>query len=532
MLYKSSVWHGYMKNIIKSILSIAIITLFLSTTVAPAITAYSSKTIDPQENRLISPNSENIWQQINEDGFGSNENVGPRGIEIFNGSLITATANYNNESKIELGQTYDFNEFFDIYNSMGRFENGLYSNGLEIWSYNGTNWTQLVGSCPEAIMSAGFGNKNNSELGFLKVFKGHLYAGVRNRFEGAQVWRTNSINISWEKVAEGGFGCKNNTAAWTAEEFNGYLYVGTINWCWDGENGGCEMYRTKDGENWTAVVGGNSSIPPGFMMPRQMGMNFYLWSMANYSGYLYVGTSFPGDIWRTNDGINWEPFVAYDTMIEAKLHGAKYPRHFGRFYVGGIRRMQVYKDELYIFSAQDYGKMRVIIEGYGNFISKITSLIKLPRIRHNSLKYYLAGTQIWKYNSTTDRWVRVVGKFGHKSTSGGFGDLQNTYLWSVEADEDYLYVGTMHPDSTDITLTRNGFKDWSICIERTKGHGQLWRYNGETWDCIVGKGKGLEFDDEYNVGMREMKIYNNNLIMGTMNANTGCEVWKYSLSTE
>jgi len=466
------------------------------------------------------------WSQINSDGFGSVENVGPRGIEIFNGSLVIATANYNNDSVIAFGKKYEYNEFWDIYHSLGGFEKGLFSNGCEIWAYNCSSWKPLVANNESSIMPEGFGNTNNSEIGFLKVFKGQLYAGVRNRFEGCQVWRTKSINSTWEKVADSGFETTNNTGAWTAEEFNGYLYVGTINWDWDGVNGGCEMYRSQDGENWEAVVGGSSSIPSGFMMPEGYGMNFYLWSMANYSGYLYAGTSFPGDIWRTSDGVNWEPVVAYDTFLDARLNGAKYPRHFGKFYVGGIRRMQVYKDELYIFSAQNYGKIRILIEGCGNLISKVSSMIHLIRTRFDSLKYYLAGTQIWKYNSTTDRWIRVVGGFGRQSNDAGFGDLQNIYLWSVTSNEDYLYVGTSHPDSVDITIARNSFKNWSVCMEKTRGHGQIWRYDSKNWECLVGEGKGLEFEDEYNAGFRELILYNNNLIGSTMNVNTGCEVWE------
>ncbi len=505
----------------KRYISLIIIGLFV--TLCFNINPIASKSIFSENNDSIYHSSLN-FNQINEDGFGSTENVGPRGIEIFNGSLIIGIVNYNNESTIALGETYEFNDFFDRYK--GRFEKGLYSNGLEIWSYNGSKWCQLVGNNPEAIMPAGFGNKNNSEIGFLKVFKGRLYAGVRNRFEGAQLWRTNNINDTWEKVIEGGFGDINNTAGWTAEELNGYLYIGTINWNWDEDNGGCEVYRSKDGKNWTAVVGGNSSMPSGFMMPEGYGMNFYAWSMANYSGYLYVGTSFPGDIWRTSDGIKWEPVVAYENLFEAKFHGAKYPRHFGKFYVGGIRRMQVYNDELYIFSAQNYGKMKVNMEGCGDLIYRITKNFNFLRLGYDSLKYYLAGTQIWKYNSTIDKWTRVVGGFGTRNSNAGFGDLQNIYLWSVDADDKYMYVGTSHPDSMDITLTRNGFKKWDICMEKTRGHGQLWRYDGDNWICLVGENKGLEFEEEYNVGFREIKLYQNALITSTMNVNTGCEVWE------
>ena len=42
----------------------------------------------------------------------------------------------------------------------------------------------------------------------------------------------------------------------------------------------------------------------------------------------------------------------------------------------------------------------------------------------------------------------------------------------------------------------------------------------------LGVGIAHEFEDEYNVGFRELKIYNDSLIGSTMNVNTGLEVWE------
>ena len=37
-------------------------------------------------------------------------------------------------------------------------------------------------------------------------------------------------------------------------------------------------------------------------------------------------------------------------------------------------------------------------------------------------------------------------------------------------------------------------------------------------------------EDECNVGMRAMKTYNNSLIAGVVNGQTGCEIWEYCVS--
>ena len=95
----------------------------------------------------------------------------------------------------------------------------------------------------------------------------------------------------------------------------------------------------------------------------------------------------------------------------------------------------------------------------------------------------------------------------------------------METDDDYLYVGTLHPEPIDFILTKNRFLKWNITIDILKGQGQLWRYDKNKWEQINKNG----FGDEYDLGIREMKVYNNSLIIGTMNLDKGCEMWKYNI---
>ena len=133
----------------------------------------------------------------------------------------------------------------------------------------------------------------------------YIYAGLRNHITGCEIWRTNDLNKPWVKVVENGFYNLNNSGAWVAEIFNSYLYVGTMNFI-----DGCEVYRSKDGLNWECVVGRKSDTKIGFGSNG----NFYAWSMCVYDSYLYIGTNNlygGGELWRTNDGINWNPIFAY-----------------------------------------------------------------------------------------------------------------------------------------------------------------------------------------------------------------------------
>jgi len=465
-------------------------------------------------------NKESSWQQINEDGFGDFNNRGPRGFEIFNDSIIIGTANYNNDSRLVFDKPMSIGKFlFDIIFNTVLNRNYLRSNGCEIWAFNNsTGWSQLIGNKEEAIMDAGFGNKNNTEIGTLIKYKGFLYAGVKNTIDGSQIWRTKSIDDEWELVAEEGLGNKNNIWFMESIVFNDYLYFGTYN-----SGDGCELFRTNDGINWETVIGKGASTKSG------MGTltNFYVWSSVIYNDTLYIGTNNlngGGELWKSIDGINWKPEIAYMSRISARLHGAKYPRGFTssiRNIRGGIRSMAVYNNELYIgFCGEDIrsniflGKYRILNFGQGVFMcSPIRRFISL-------------GLDIFKYNSTTDKWTKVIGGIFKGNTSSGFGNPRNEYPWSMITHGKYLYVGTLCSDPINIVFNREKFLKWSITFPMSTGKGELWRFDGINWEKINEDG----FGNKYNVGIRELGIYHNNLYAFTMNCKTGCQAWRYNLS--
>jgi len=460
------------------------------------------------------------WHQINEDGFGSIFNRAPRGIDIFNGSLIVGTANYNDECSLVVGREYRLRSILSVLEGTTNYDT-FRSDGCEIWAYNGSEWRVLVGDSEDAIMQSGFGNDKNIEVGFLKVFDGYLYAGLRNEIEGAQIWRTKSIDEEWEQVITDGFGNENNVWFMSTEVFKGNLYAGTYN------RQGCEIFRTSDGITWEAVLGADSDNKAGFESRGFGGKsNFYAWSMCVYRNELYVGTaSVGGELWKTEDGLNWNPVIAYETEAQARIHGADYSRGFGPNTLGGFRNLIVYKDELYLFTAVQYDINFFILKGFGNLIERLTRAINLPPLPP-FMRCFYSGTQIWKYNADDTEWTRVIGGFGKENTCAGFGDFDNRYLWSVEVHDGYLYVGTGHPDAFNVVFTRNSFLNWSGSVEIPKGKGELWRYDGEVWGQFNEDG----FGDEYNLGIRVLKAFKNNLLAGTMNLNTGVEMWKYGFS--
>lgn len=442
----------------------------------------------------------NEWKQINKDGFGNKHNIAIRGIEVFHNSLIVGTTNINNleNFSLELDHSTIKNLLTGKITLADLIYSRLESDGCEIWCYNGS-WKILA--------KEGFGNKNNLDCSILIEFNGYLYAGLWNHKEGCQIWRTKDLK-EWEKIVDKGFGNKNNTAVWVAKKFQNYLYIGTMNF-----KNGCEIFRTKDGIQWQQVVGKRAKIKSGFGNKN----NFYAWSMEIYNDCLYVGTanSLGCELWATKDGIDWQPIVAYGG-IKAKLLGLDFSRGFGKgFLIDGIRRLVVYKNELYLsLTRPAYGKL---------YIENIP-ILSIPPM----------GAQLWKYNASCDRWQVILGGTGKRNRSNGFGDNKNIEVWSLAVYDDFVYAGTMHPEPAIVKIEANGLR-WKIYALKNKGAGEIWRYDGIEWRQIVGdeahaknpKNPQNGFGDEYNIGIRNMKVYNDRLIVGTLNINTGCELWMY-----
>ena len=489
------------------VLAVAIMLILIGSVFVGAVNAIdTNKKI---EHNLEIHGSTGEWVQINEDGFGSKENAGIRGIEIFSDNVVIGTANFNYKSGIVLDKPMPIRDFLFEYRENGSALNNYKSNGCEIWAYNETTFRPIVAE--NGLMSPGFGNKENAEIGIIIKFGNYLYAGTRNYVDGCQIWRTDDLESEWENVIDDGFGNINNTWAMEAQIFKDYLYIGTFNMR------GTEIFRSNDGVTWEQVVGNNSIMKSGFGTHK----NFYAWSMCVLNDILYVGTNngeYGGELWKSGDGVNWSPIIA-------NAEGALYPLDFTKNggYHGGIRNMILYNNELYLgFTAEDtifnFG-----LKNFGRF--KIGIPIALPQ-KHSFLRRIKTmGLEIYKFNDNTNELMRVIGGLFRGVFSGGFGDDHNEYPWSMHVYNDMLYVGTSHPFSYDIVFERVGFFKYEVTVKVPIGGGELWRYNGASCEQINSDG----FGDLYNTGIRELTVYNGKLIAGVLNVKTGCEVWKCDL---
>jgi hypothetical protein len=124
------------------------------------------------------------------------------------------------------------------------------------------------------------------------------------------------------------------------------------------------------------------------------------------------------------------------------------------------------------------------------------------------------GCELWRYNGVS--WTQVVGK-NAQYTDSGFGDSNNSGVWSMKVFNGSLYIGTLNAN-----FTTNGF-----C--------QIWRsQDGENWSRVVNRGFRDDGAGEHiwNVYSWKMEEFQGELYAGTFNAQIvrpnymGCQLWK------
>lgn len=211
------------------------------------------------------------------------------------------------------------------------------------------------------------------------------------------------------------------------------------------------------------------------------------------------------------------------------------------------RGMVVYKDELYI-GTQNVNLPKIYEDTFPvlyNIISRVLSndLVKslqrtilfkvLFRYIHqlraatmNKIVHVVVrsseGCEIWKYNFTLNSLVQVVGSESISGVDAGFGHHCNCVASTMYVFNDYLYVGTWNSPIGSVS-------------HPLRVGGEIWRYDGESWEQVVGHQAPLMkggFGNRKNVGMWSMIEFDGYLYVGTMNwdfsSSGGCEIWRSS----
>ena len=354
--------------------------------------------------------------------------------------------------------------------------------GLEvIYSDDGKNWLVAVGGGPAGSPTApGFGNPSNTQVESMIVYGGRLYVGTYNNATGCEIWRYDGN--AWEAVVGGGaampsgFGNAGNWAASSMAIYGLELHVGTYSL------GGCELWAF-DGANWTQYVGGSASAlaPPGF--------GTGCWTIDSMQAFLtdlYVGTESPGgcEVWRY-DAVGWTPLVSADPSAPLGLG-------FGDVNNTDILDMAVYGGELFagtsnwntgcevwrfdgINWSQEIGNLPTSTHGSGFGYPGNTTATELEVYDSRLFvgTYNGNGCMLVYYDGVG--WTLEVG-MGAPGTyqAQGFGDPNNTAVWSASVFNNRLYLGTGNNVNGCCIMALKSSTAWYLAEGATAGGFETW----------------------------------------------------------
>jgi hypothetical protein len=368
------------------------------------------------------------WQQVNESGFGSLQNIGT--LDTYKDQMYAGTwapSGYAAEMwRTADGRTWE--KFSPLFTSQGvifdsiPFSNSLFIgtgsdswNGAEIWRTNGVDW--------ELVASEGFGDVNWGMNAFA-VFSDTIVAATSNITTGIEVWGSPTGDFgSWEQLNSDGFGLGIVGQDSLMETYNDYLYFCA------GLNGLATLLRTDDLITWTPV------FTDGLGNPN----NTNVTALAEFKGDFYIGLrniTDGGEVWRTSNGVDFSP------VITGGLGDVNNMRPYG---------LIVYEDYLYLVlnnpvdgagiwrTSDGDSWIQVGFGGWGdssNYFGDYND--KGATIYNNSLFFgtfnNVTGGQIWQMLFSPDT-VTISGPTT--------GDLETGYE----------YIGTLTPITATVPIT-------------------------------------------------------------------------------
>lgn len=335
----------------------------------------------------------------------------------------------------------------------------------------------------------GFGNPANIEIMTIAPFKDALLAGTVN-YDGAQLWR--KADGSWSLVSVDGLGDSANFCIEHLYAFGPHLYAGTCN-----ANEGAEIWRSNDGISWSEVMAGGFGDP----------VNLEVGRFVKFDGQLYAATwsadtsQHGSEIWRSASGDpdTWERVAtngfgdpANEGVVSLDLHGGLiYAATFNPTNGGQVWR-----------SPDGLTWTLVAPPGFGSQAGVVSALAVYKGYLYASTAFLAGGEGIavWRCQACdgTD-WAQVV--------QNGFGNPYLSHMTALEPFEGSLYlaIGSRDPDNPGMTI-------W------TTADGLGWRQVN-----VNGFGDPSNKASYFDNGLA---AYKGGLYIGTLNFETGGEIWK------
>lgn len=341
----------------------------------------------------------------------------------------------------------------------GRWYAGAYApgDGCELWrTADGQQWDAVVG--PHAVTPSGFGSPDNEQVTRLLVVGDWLLAGTWNTAQGAQLWRSRDGD-HWEAVVGGtssipnGFG-NTDTGIIALALFRDLLFAGTGSH----EAGQAELWVSRDqGLIWEPLAG--ERIALHLALGRE---SSYLQDFMVFQDALYVSVGNPelgAEIWRTRDGRTWEAVVGAPSGYAAGLTNPHWDKIFS---------LDVFNDALYaavssstteaagvLWRSRD-GTAWEVVAGEGTFgdsthygVSNVKAIGR--RLMLSTTPHAGQAPEIWM-SEDGQHWQPLAGSTAE--TPSGLTNPNNIGVAALGGFRGWLYLTTLN---------------------RVDG-GQIWRY--------------------------------------------------------
>jgi len=451
------------------------------------------------------------WKKVVDKGFGNPANDYAWSMATFQGKLYVGTLNSLNGAEIWSSSTGESKGWDRVYKAPSYTYWGircLYADGdqalyacvfnvlgaMILKTENGRKWT--------TVARGGLGNRNNYTIRCMTKFRDYLYAGSGS--ETAQLFRsTNGYN--WEQVMTNpDFGSTkvkdrltgnlvtNNSLIGEMEVFNGQLYAFT--WTTDfniqGIRNGDNSMNIQSIRNGDASLNFQSILGSIFLKMPDLPIDSESYNLDPWQFLFPTPGAF--EVWRSNDGVNWEKVVgqddAYGNGMGFSLYDSKNLDN------DAVTSTAIFKGQLYLGTECSNG-----------------------------------NSSVWRTRDGS-RWEKSLDFFE-------LGEKQNHYVWRMIPFENRLFIGT--------------FNSGSAALPNVTG-AQIWVSNSGdrgTFDNLVHN--GFDGGNTYtslgaipkNYGIRSFGIVRGKLFAGTatvlsimelnpvtgvdiMGQTIGCEIWQ------
>jgi sugar lactone lactonase YvrE len=407
----------------------------------------------------------------------------------------------------------------------------MYNARVEIFNASGQYMATIGGNWDEfhQLSDVSLDQKGNVYISDL------ITARIRKYAPGVPGWLQKNIN---------GFDARLNEAI-SLEAFDGQLYAATANW-----TDGTSLFRSADGKTWTRITNFGDSINAAADVILDMivfGSPAKLYISSGWSAH-----GQPGGIWRSEDGSIWENVV---------------PDGFGNPENQNIPAMIEFNSDLYVSVSNEAGVSiyrsnsgdadswsAVVTEGNGDpdnvdinhFVVFNGSLYCVGRNR-------TLGAFVWKASPDGNTWTTV--------NDLGFGEPMQQEAISAAVFQDALYVGTKseksdssatgYIGSAQIWRTSNG-TSWENVIDAGFGDGnntilwslwvfanqlyaiaenpitgaELWKTSdGVNWIQAAPDGFG-NYTSHWTLPNNVHAEFQNNLYISLANPTLGGQVWQ------